>query len=94
MKSQVQVTPSTNPPSHDIPVPVYPSSTPLSHIFPPLSFSLYESAPPPTHSLPHHHSSIPLLWGMKPPQNKGPPLRLLSGKAILCYISIWSHRSL
>jgi hypothetical protein len=32
--------------------------------------------------------------GIKPPQDKGLPLPLLSGKAILCYIYIWSHGSL
>jgi hypothetical protein len=41
-----------------------------------------------------HHSSIPLCWGIKSPQDQGPPLPLLSGKAILCYICIWSHGSL
>ena len=54
--------------------------------------------PSPTHYvmrvLPPHHSSIPLCWGIEPPQDQGPPLPLLSDKAILCYICIWSHESL
>jgi hypothetical protein len=44
---------------------------------------------PPTLSHPHR-SSISL----KPPWDQGPLLPLLSGKAILCYICIWSHGSL
>ena len=55
---------------------------------------LHEGAPPPTKLLLPHHSSIPLCWGIKSPQDQGPPLPLLSGKAILCYICIWSHGSL
>jgi hypothetical protein len=47
-----------------------------------------------TYLLPPYCSSIPLCWGIKPPLNQGPPLLLLSGKAILCYICIWSHGSL
>jgi hypothetical protein len=48
----------------------------------------------PTHPLLLHHSSICLLWGIKPPQDQGPPLSLMSDKAILWYICIWSHGSL
>jgi hypothetical protein len=41
-----------------------------------------------------NHSRIPLLRGIKPPQNQWSSLPLMSHKAILCYIYIWSHRSL
>jgi hypothetical protein len=45
----------------------------------------------PTHSpTPTHCISIPLCWGIKPPQDQGPLLPLMSDKA-LCYICIWSH---
>jgi hypothetical protein len=66
----------------------YPIS-PLPH---PLCF--YEGAPPPTHPLLPHCSSIPLPWGIKPPQDQGSPLPLMSEKAIPCHICIWSHESL
>ena len=46
---------------------------------------------PPTHALPHY---IPLHWGIKPSQDQGPLLPLMSDKAILCYICSWSHGSL
>jgi hypothetical protein len=79
--------------SNDILLPGYPSTNPIPHL-PPPPFCLYESAPPPTHSLSSQCSSISLLWGIKPPQHQGPLLQLLSGKTILCYICIWSHGSL
>ena len=72
----------------------------LSHfpiIHPPITHStsalppplcLYEGTPPPTHTLLPHCSSIPLLWGIKLPQDQRSPLLLL-GKAILCYICIY-----
>jgi hypothetical protein len=66
-----------------------------SHIFlflPPLC--LYGGDPLSTHPLPLHHSSIPLPWGIKSPQDQGPPLPLMSDKAIFCYICIWNHGSL
>ena len=37
---------------------------------------------------------IPLHWGIKPSQDQGPLLPLMSKKAILCYICSWSHASL
>jgi hypothetical protein len=49
---------------------------------------------PPTHSIPPHCPSIPLCWGIKPPQDQRPPLSLMPDKAILCYICSWSHGSL
>jgi hypothetical protein len=54
--------------------------------FPPLQ--------PPTHPIPPHCSSIPLHWGIKPPQDTGPPLPLMPDKSIICYICTWSHGSL
>jgi len=41
-----------------------------------------------------HCPSIPLLWGNVSLQGQGPPLSLMLDKAILCYISSWSHGSL
>jgi hypothetical protein len=49
--------------------------------------SFYEGVPPPTHT--PHSSSIPLSWGMKPPQEHGPPFPFMPDKAILCYICSW-----
>lgn len=46
------------------------------------------------HPLSPHLSSNPLCWGIKPPQDKGPPLQLISDKVILCYICCWSRGSL
>ena len=37
---------------------------------------------------------IPLHWGIKPSQDQGSLLPLMSNKAILCYICSWSHESL
>jgi hypothetical protein len=75
--------------SNDSPLPSYPSTIPPSHnlpLLPPLC--LYEGDHPPTLPYP---SSIPLHWGIKPPQDQGSPLPLMSDKAILCYLCIWSN---
>jgi hypothetical protein len=56
----------------------------------PLSFASQRVLTP-SHPLPSHHSSIPLHWDIKPPQDQGPFLPLTSDKAILCYLCIWSH---
>ena len=73
---------------------VIPPQTP--HPTLPLFFPLclYEGAPPPTHPLLPHCSSIPLHWGIKPPQDQGPPLPLMSDKTILYYICSRNHESL
>ena len=78
--------------SNDIPILCYPSSNAPSHIYslsPPLC--LYESTPPLTLTFLHHYSSVPLCWGIKPPQDQGPPLPLLSATAILCYMYLESQ---
>jgi hypothetical protein len=64
---------------------------------PPISFPL----PPPFASmmvllnpLTYFYFTIlafPLFWGIKLPQDQGLPLQLMSGKAILYYICVWSH---
>ena len=77
--------------SNVIPLLGYPSTHPSHPILPPLC--LYEGAPPPTHPLLPHCSSIPLHWGIKPPQDQGAPLPLMPDKVILCYICSWSHGS-
>ena len=78
MISHFPFTSSTNPPSHDILLPGYPSTNthPTSAL--PSPFWLYKSAPPSTHTLLPHLSSIPLLWGTQHSQDQGPPLPLLS----------------
>jgi hypothetical protein len=65
------------------------TSNPTSALFS-LTFAS-DCAPVHTYSLLPHHSSISLHWGIKPPQDQGPPLPLMSDKAIFCYICIWSH---
>jgi hypothetical protein len=72
--------------SNDIPLLGYPSTT-----LPSPPFCLYEGASPPTHPFLPHCSNIPLPWAVKPPQDQGSALPLMSDKAILCYICIWSH---
>ena len=71
--------------------------TPPPTPYPTSAFSaplcLYEGALPSTHTFLPHHSSMPLRGGIKPPLDQGPPLLLLSAKAILCYIYILSHGS-
>jgi hypothetical protein len=37
------------------------------------------------------HSSIPLHWVILPPQDQGAPILGMPAKAVLCYISSWSH---
>jgi hypothetical protein len=49
---------------------------------------------PPTHSFLPYHPSIPLLWGIEPPQDQEPLLPLVPDKAVLYYICSWSHGSL
>ena len=63
------------------------------------SFSSKNSLSPPpspgSPNHPHNHSpGIPLHWGIKPSQDQGPLLPLMTNKAILCYICSWSHGSL
>ena len=67
---------------------------PLSQFLHPPSLCFYEGALPLTHSLPPLHPDIPLHWGIKPSQDQGPLLPLMSYKAILCYICGQSHGSL
>lgn len=76
---------------------------PYSPVTPPLSpypictlhssLCLYEGAHPFKLSHPTAPAS-PLCRGIKSSQDQTPSLLLLSRKAILCYISIWSHESL
>jgi hypothetical protein len=76
--------PSSRLPLHNLPS--HPSSS--------TSLCLYKGAPPLTHLLPPHHNSIPLCWSIKPLQDQGPSLPLMSDKIILCYIYSWSYWSL
>jgi hypothetical protein len=76
--------------SNVIPIPSFLSINPLC----PPPPCLYEGAPPTAQQLLPQHPSIPLLWVIKPPQVQGAPLPLMLDKAILCYISTWSHGSL
>ena len=63
----------------------------LSH---PPSPCFYDGAFPPTHPLPTHHPDNSLHWGIKPSWDQWSLLPLMPDKAILCYISSWSHGSL
>jgi hypothetical protein len=47
-----------------------------------------------THPLPLPCPGIPLYWIIKPSQDQGSLLPLMSSKAILCCICSWSHGSL
>jgi hypothetical protein len=84
-------------PLHQLPIPWYPTSQLPLHQPPhptcilPYHLCLYECAPVPTHPVQAYHSSIPLCWGIKPTQDQGPSLPLLSGKAILCFGSLQVH---
>jgi hypothetical protein len=68
-----------------------PLHKPPSHSSSPPPLCLYEGTPPPTNPSPPHPSTILLCWGISSPQDQGPPLPLMSDKAILCCIWIWSH---
>jgi hypothetical protein len=68
--------------------------------FYPLSSFLLRKSP---YLPPHPPNNSPLLlpslgillqWGIKPSQDQGPLLSLMSDKAILCYICSWNHGSL
>lgn len=62
-------------------LPLHKSTTP--HLpSPPPPFCLYECASPPTHSLPPHCFSMPLLWGIKLPKDQEHPLQLVSDNTI------------
>jgi hypothetical protein len=75
--------------SNVIPLPSLPSTSPHP-LLPPTC--LHEGAPhPSTHPLLLQWPSISLFWVIKPPQDQGAPLPALPHKAILCYISSWSH---
>ena len=68
--------------------------SPLQTLYPIHPPPVSEGASPPTQPLPLHSLSILLCWGIKPPQDQGPPLPLIPAKAILCYMCNWSHESL
>jgi hypothetical protein len=69
------------------PFPISPLKTPVPSLSPlPLG-----GCSPLTHPLIPHRSSTLLCWGIEPPQDQGPPLPLMSDKAVLCYICGWSH---
>lgn len=57
---------------------------PTSVLCPPLC--LNEGAPPPTHTLPPHHSNIPLLWDIKLSQ----PLSCLVSEILSC--NFWHYK--
>jgi hypothetical protein len=77
--------------SNVIPLLDFPSSSPLFH---PLPLLLRVQPHPPTQSFLNTLASISLYSDIKPPQDQGPPLPLMSDKTILCYICIWSLGSL
>jgi hypothetical protein len=70
-----------------------PRSIHLTSAFSSLPFAS-EVTPQPIHPLPPHYSSIPLCCSIHLTQGQGPPLPLMSDKAIFCYICIWNHEQL
>ena len=72
--------------SNDIPFHVTPPQT--AHSIHPLHTPLYfyEVDPPPTHTLLPHHSSLPLSWGINPPQDQGPPLPQINRSVLPMYL--------
>jgi hypothetical protein len=65
--------------SNVIPSLVSPLQKPL---YPPPLFCFYEGMPPPTYPLLSQHPSILLHWSIKSSQDQGPPLPLISDKAL------------
>jgi hypothetical protein len=53
----------------------------------------YDGASTPSYSLLPQCPRIPQPWVIKPSQDQGAPLPLMPYKAILCYITSWSHGS-
>jgi hypothetical protein len=71
---------------------VPPPRNSLNHL---LFRCFYEGVPPPTHPFPPPHPGITLHWDIhRSSQDQGALLALMRDKAILCYLCIWSHRSL
>jgi hypothetical protein len=68
-----------------IPFPHYPSELPPFHPSSPCSL---------THPLLLSCPGIPIHWDIKPSQDQGPLLSLMSNKAILCYIFGWRYEPL
>jgi hypothetical protein len=66
------------------PFPVFSSTNPHPLPFPLL---LWGCSPP----LLPQRPSVPLPWVIEPPQDWGAPLPVMPDKAVLCYISSWSH---
>ena len=67
---------------------------PFPHFLPRNNLSHLPSPCSPTYPLPLPCPGIPLHWSIKPSQDQGPLISLMSNKAILCCISGWSQRSL
>ena len=92
MISHFPAPPPTNPPSHGIPLPSYPSTNAPSHIHPPLPLCLYESVPPPTHTLlaPLLQHSPMLGHQTFPEARASPPIGVRQGHPLLSmYMEPW-----
>ena len=74
--------------SNAVPIPCLYSAKTTSHPPSPLSLSCIL---PPIYPLLPHPSSIPLCWGIKPPQLQEPPLPLMPAKTIICCICSYSN---
>jgi hypothetical protein len=83
--------------SNDISLAGYPSKNtyPISALspFPFASIMVLPLSHPHSHPPQPQCSSILPCFSIKPPQDQGPPLPLMSDEAILCYICIWRHGS-
>ena len=64
------------------------------HLLPHLSSIRVLGVPLTTHPFLPPCLHIPLHWGIKPSEDQGPLLSLMSDKAILYYICSWSYGSL
>jgi hypothetical protein len=66
----------------------------ISNVIPLPGFPLDSPLPSPclpTYPLPLPGPGILLDWGIKPSQDQGPLLLLMTDKVILCYTCSWSH---
>jgi hypothetical protein len=70
---------------------LFPVSPQQATLSPTPSICLYRDASPPAHLLMPQRSCIPFCWVIEPPQDPGALLPVMPNKAILWYISSWSH---
>jgi hypothetical protein len=72
----------------------FPTPPETPYPIPPSPASMGVFPHPATYPLPPPCPHISLHWGIEPSQDQGFLLPLMTNKAILCYINIWSHGSI